>query len=452
MDSETKEKLSNIIDRIAYLPWWVIIVAVVGVGVAYSVLTSRAYREAIHFVLDRPQTTTEDYFNVVERMKDGTNVIGVVTDETADTLTVRTVDEETTTFARSRILSESEVTVPCPDDAAPDCEPKTRTRYSLEGLVISGELSLENARSVNVVDSEDVRHEIRKDELAREVRDPEGCEVQDPGACMITVYMPDEQVTGSPIEERSDERTITLRTVDAEFVTVDKADVEEERRREPATCAFNNLQACDEGIFLTAYVTIIAFALSLLLGMIGGLMRVQRNPIIYAVSTLYVEIIRGVPMLVILMYAGFVISPFLRDSFGIELTDLQEAVLGLAFGYGAYLSEVFRAGIQSIHRGQMEAARSLGMSYPQAMRYVVLPQAIRVILPPLGNDFISMLKDSALISVLALPDLLQLGRLYVSRTFNAFVGYNTVALLYLVMTLFLSLLVRVIESKTRLPE
>jgi ABC-type amino acid transport system permease subunit len=126
-------------------------------------------------------------------------------------------------------------------------------------------------------------------------------------------------------------------------------------------------------------------------------------------------------------------------------------VIGLGFGYGAYLAEVFRAGIQSIHRGQMEAARSLGMSYFQAMRYVILPQAIRVVLPPLGNDFIAMLKDSSLISVVALPEILQQGRLWVSRTFRAFEGYNTVALFYLVMTLLLSLLVRLVERRTALP-
>ena len=111
------------------------------------------------------------------------------------------------------------------------------------------------------------------------------------------------------------------------------------------------------------------------------------------------------------------------------------------------MAEVYRGGIESIEHGQMEAARSLGMSYMQAMRHVILPQAIRRILPPLGNDFISMLKDSSLIAVIALPDLLQMGRLYVSRTFRAFEGYNTVALLYLVMTLFLSLIVRIIERK-----
>ncbi len=203
------------------------------------------------------------------------------------------------------------------------------------------------------------------------------------------------------------------------------------------------------GLRVTLQATFAAYGLALIIGLIAGLMRVSRNPVLYALSTLYVEIVRGIPMLVILLYAGFVISPRLRDTTAgtITLSDIQEAVLGLAIGYGAYLAEVYRAGIESIHRGQMEAARSLGMTYMQAMRYVVLPQAIRVILPPLGNDFIAMLKDSSLVAVLAIPDLLQMGRLYISRTFRAFEGYNSVALLYLAMTLLLSLLVRWIERR-----
>jgi His/Glu/Gln/Arg/opine family amino acid ABC transporter permease subunit len=199
--------------------------------------------------------------------------------------------------------------------------------------------------------------------------------------------------------------------------------------------------------------TLMGFGLALVLGLLAGLMLISKNPITLAISKLYVEIVRGVPMLVIILYAGFVIGPMLRDMSGgvVELGRLTGAVLGLAFGYGAYLAEVFRAGIQSIHFGQMEAARSLGMSYFQAMRYVILPQAIRVVLPPLGNDFIAMLKDSSLISVVALPEILQSGRLWVSRTFRGFEGYNTVALFYLVLTLLLSLLVRFIESKAALP-
>jgi polar amino acid transport system permease protein len=206
------------------------------------------------------------------------------------------------------------------------------------------------------------------------------------------------------------------------------------------------------GVKLTLQTTVMAFALALILGLIGGLGRVSKNPILYAVATLYVEVIRGLPMLVIILYVGFVIGPMIRD-----LTDgafdppmLQRAIVALGFGYGAYLTEVYRAGIQSIHRGQMEAARSLGMTYFQAMRYIILPQAFRIILPPLVNDLSALLKDSSLIAVIALPDLLQMGRLYISRTFRAFEGYNTVALLYLVMTLILSSLSRVLERRMKI--
>ncbi len=261
------------------------------------------------------------------------------------------------------------------------------------------------------------------------------------------------------------------------------------------------------GVFLTIRVTLIAFAGALVLGLLFGLMRVSnRSPDLtvnvgrrlliglglialiglavpswrsvssmvpvaivvevimfllpampYTFSTLYVEIVRGVPMLVIILYMGFAITPALRTAssgsfFGeIDLRGLPAAIIGLSFGYGAYLAEVYRAGIESIPKGQMEAARSLGMGYFQAMRYVILPQAIRVVLPPLGNDFVAMLKDTSLISVIALPEVLQQGRLWISRNFRAFEGFNSVAMLYLVMTLLLSLLVRFIERKSALP-
>jgi polar amino acid transport system permease protein len=186
---------------------------------------------------------------------------------------------------------------------------------------------------------------------------------------------------------------------------------------------------------------------------IGGLIAIL-PALPYTISTLYVEVIRGLPMLVIVLYMGFAITPAIRDASSgwftgpIDLRGIPSAIIGLSIGYGAYLAEVFRGGIESIHKGQMEAARSLGMSYFQAMRYVILPQAIRVVLPPLGNDFIALLKDSSLISVIALPELLQRGRLWISRTFRAFEGYNSIALIYLVMTLLLSLLVRIIERRS----
>jgi polar amino acid transport system permease protein len=209
-----------------------------------------------------------------------------------------------------------------------------------------------------------------------------------------------------------------------------------------------------DGVKLTLQATGMAFALALVLGLLGGLGRVSKNPLLYAMATLYVEVIRGLPMLVIILYVGFVIGPWIRDftQGAFDPPMLQRAIVALGFGYGAYLTEIYRAGIQSIHRGQMEAARSLGMSYFQAMRYVVLPQAFRIILPPLVNNLSALLKDSSLIAVIALPDLLQMGRLYISRTFRAFEGYNTVALLYLLMTLILSSLSRVMERRMKIAE
>ncbi len=203
------------------------------------------------------------------------------------------------------------------------------------------------------------------------------------------------------------------------------------------------------GIRVTLLVTVVSYIFALVLGLILGIMRVSRNPILYHLSTLYVEVMRGVPMLVLILWIGFVVVPGLRDATGgaFELSRVQGAIIGLAMGYAAYLAETYRAGIESIHRGQMEAARSLGMTYVQAMRYVVLPQAIRRVVPPLANDFVAMLKDSALVSVVAVPEILQSARLYVSRTFRAFEGYNSAAFLYLVLTLIFIFVVRMIERR-----
>jgi polar amino acid transport system permease protein len=232
--------------------------------------------------------------------------------------------------------------------------------------------------------------------------------------------------------------------------------------------AFNFIR---EGITTTIRVTLIAYGLSIVGGLIVGLGRVSKNVIFYNVATLYVEVIRGIPMLVIILYGAFVVVPLslqLINGLGdwmvgitplaglgrtFQQIDIQQvdmsarAIAGLAMGYAAFEAEVFRAGIQSIERGQMEAARSLGMTYIQAMRYVILPQAFRRVLPPLGNDLIAMLKDSSLISVLAVRDITQLGKLYRARSFRSFEAYNTMAFLYLSMTLSLSMLVKYIERK-----
>ena len=231
--------------------------------------------------------------------------------------------------------------------------------------------------------------------------------------------------------------------------------------------AFNFIR---EGITTTIRVTLTAYAFAVLGGLFLGLGRVSKNVFYYNLATLYVELMRGIPMLVIILYGAFVVVPLglqIINGLGnwlsqiglaawgsaLQQVNIQEvdmsgrAIAGLAMGYAAFEAEVFRAGIQSIERGQMEAARSLGMTYVQAMRYVILPQAFRRVLPPLGNDFIAILKDSSLISVLAVRDITQLGKLYRARTFSSFEAYNTLAFLYLSMTLSLSMLVKLIERR-----
>ncbi len=231
------------------------------------------------------------------------------------------------------------------------------------------------------------------------------------------------------------------------------------------------LKALVQGVWVTVYVTLIAFTLAMLFGLLIGLMRVSGSRLARETSTFYVELVRGVPMLVILYYIAFVGAPPLvaginwignllqgtriLAQLGTPLAELQvrdvnftaRAIFALTIGYSAFISEIFRAGIQSIGRGQMEAARSLGMSSGQAMRYVILPQAIRTVLPPLGNDFIAMLKDSSLVSVLGVQDITQLGKVYSASTFRFFETYNVVAYLYLMMTIGLALVVRVLEKR-----
>jgi polar amino acid transport system permease protein len=220
----------------------------------------------------------------------------------------------------------------------------------------------------------------------------------------------------------------------------------------------NILQFVQDGIVITVTVTLVSFVLVLFVGLAGGLGRLSQNRVIYTVSTLYVEIVRGVPLLVQLM-AWYFAFPVVVQSIGTALNNaslssfqadpVAMAIMGLVFCYGAYMSEIYRAGIQSIPRGQMEAARSQGMTYFQAMRHVVLPQAIRVILPPIGNEFIALLKDSSLVSVVAVADLTRRGREFSSTHFNPIEVWALVALLYLIMTLFSARIVNWIEKKTK---
>lgn len=199
------------------------------------------------------------------------------------------------------------------------------------------------------------------------------------------------------------------------------------------------------GLRITIYVTIVAFLLSLMIGLLAGLGRVSRNVVLRNIAVAYIEFVRGVPILVLIFTIALVIVPAVVSTFRLPndaVSQTTRAIVALALIYGAYLAEVFRAGIEAIPRGQTEAARSLGMNHFQAMRYIVLPQAIRNVLPAVGNDFIAILKDSSLVSVLGVRDLTQVSRLYASTTFRYQETFFTLTLFYLTMTILLSLLLQ----------
>ena len=224
------------------------------------------------------------------------------------------------------------------------------------------------------------------------------------------------------------------------------------------------------GISVTLTTTIFGFIFALVLGLLAGLSRISRSVFLRNLATFYVEFIRGIPMLVLIIFIALVGVPALVGLINqigallnnAGLTALAEpftnmnirdvpmnirAIIALSVTYGAFLAEIFRAGIQSIDRGQMEASRSQGMSHWQAMRYVILPQAIRNVLPALGNDFVSMLKDSSLVSILAVRDITQVARLYSGHSFRYAETYTTLAILYLTLTVTLSLFVKSLERR-----
>jgi polar amino acid transport system permease protein len=226
------------------------------------------------------------------------------------------------------------------------------------------------------------------------------------------------------------------------------------------------IRAVASGLGVTISVSLIAYAFSLLLGLLLGLLRSSPFRPAREVATFYIELVRGLPMLVILYYIAFVGAPALASGLNWLLAPLiragaieaiqvrsldfaTRAVLALTLGYGAFIAEIFRAGIESVDKGQVEAAYALGMSRRQAMLRVILPQAIRNVLPALANEFVAIIKDSALVSTLGVQDITQLGKVYSASTFLFFETYNAVAFFYLILTVSLSLLVRGLERKLK---
>jgi polar amino acid transport system permease protein len=228
------------------------------------------------------------------------------------------------------------------------------------------------------------------------------------------------------------------------------------------------------GITVTVQITVISFVLATVIGLFTALARISRNIVLYNLSTFYVEMFRGLPLLVIILIFSFVVTPALINLIitvpilddliqriaGIspeviptttlrtrDIPDTTRILFAFALTYGAFMSEVFRAGIESIGRGQTEAARSLGMTYVQAMRYIILPQAIRNVLPAMANNFVLLLKDTSLASTVAVPEISYLTRQYSSNRFRYPEGLLVLSFIYANLTIVMSLGVYWLETR-----
>lgn len=222
------------------------------------------------------------------------------------------------------------------------------------------------------------------------------------------------------------------------------------------------LGTLSKGIKVTIFVTLVGFSMASVFGLLLALATLSRFLILRQMARFYIEIVRGVPIIVLLLYVAFVFGPALvalvnwgLEGLGLEtirtrdFSLLWRAIIALMIGYSAFIAEVFRAGLMSVEIGQIEAAKALGLNGWNRFRHIVFPQALRTIMPPLGNDFIAMIKDSSLVSVLGVLDVTQLGKVTAAGNFRYFETYNVVALIYLAMTVSLSLVLRRIERKLR---
>lgn len=197
------------------------------------------------------------------------------------------------------------------------------------------------------------------------------------------------------------------------------------------------------GAGVTIEITAVSVFIGFCIGLFVGIARICKVKVLRILAAIYADCIRGTPLLVQIFLIYFAL-PILTEH---RVDPFVAAVAACGINSGAYVSEIFRAGIQAIDVGQMEAGRSLGLSWWQTMYYVILPQAVRNILPPLGNEFIAMLKDSSLVSVIGFEELTRRGQLIIAQTYGSFEIWSTVAILYLIMTLAISRVVAMLEKK-----
>jgi len=222
------------------------------------------------------------------------------------------------------------------------------------------------------------------------------------------------------------------------------------------------LKTLAKGIVVTVIVAVVAYLGACAIGLGLAVMGLSRRLWLRQIARLYIEVMRGVPIIVLLLYVAFVLAPGLvwlvnqgAELLGLPLWKTRDfpliarAVIALMLAYSAFLAEIFRAGLQAVDKGQIEAGQALGLTGWQRFRHIVFPQAFRMILPPLGNDFVAMVKDSSLVSVLGVSDITQLAKVTAAGNFRYFETYNVAALLYLTMTIGLSLILRRIEARLR---
>ena len=205
----------------------------------------------------------------------------------------------------------------------------------------------------------------------------------------------------------------------------------------------NSLPLLIVGAGITIQITDISVGLGLIIGMFVGIARICNVKVLRALATVYIDFLRGTPLLVQIFLIYFALPMVV----GQRVDPFIAAITACGINSGAYIAEIFRAGIQAIDEGQMEAGRSLGMSWVQTMRYIIVPQAFKNVIPPLGNEFIALLKDSSLVSVIGFEELTRRGQLIIARTYGSLEIWITVALIYLVMTLTISRLVSYMEKR-----
>ena len=206
---------------------------------------------------------------------------------------------------------------------------------------------------------------------------------------------------------------------------------------------WNSLPLLLAGAGVTIEITAIAVGLGFIFGLITSVCRLSGVKVLQVIAVCYVNIIRGTPMLVQIFLIYFALPMVIGE----RINPFVAAVAACSINSGAYVSEIFRAGIQSVDKGQMEVGRSLGLSWMQTMRYVILPQAFKHVIPPLGNEFISMTKETSLVSVIGFEELTRRGQLIIAKTYGSFEIWLTVAAIYLVMTLTIARLVSYLERR-----